>query len=152
MSRQLRLQAFMPYRLSIAANAVSKAIAAAYAERFDLSIPEWRLIAVLYEIGEGTQQDLVRATLMDKVAVSRAAHSLEARRLVERRADAEDGRARRLRLSVQGEALYARIAPTALEYEQRLLDRFGKAEVAALQNMLLRLADAANAMNEEEIA
>ncbi len=147
---RLRLDEFLPYRLSIASNAVSKAIARAYDERFGLSIPEWRIIAVLSEIESGTQQDLVCRTLMDKVAVSRAAQSLVTRGLVERRPDSGDGRAYRLTLSQSGAALYARIAPAALDYERRLLARFRKDEINALSDMLALLANAASILAEED--
>ncbi len=147
---KLRLSAFLPYQLSIASNAVSKTIAAAYSERFKLSIPEWRLLAVLHDVEDATQQDLVRATLMDKVAVSRAAQLLEDSKLVERRPDAKDGRALRLRLSARGRMLYSRIEPAALEYERRLLASFAKEEIAMLSDMLARLAQAASRLSDED--
>ena len=37
----LVLEDFLPYRLSILSNRVSRAIAARYASTFDLTIPEW---------------------------------------------------------------------------------------------------------------
>jgi len=43
----LLLENFLPYRLSVLTNLVSSAIAGAYRERFGLSIPEWRVVAVL---------------------------------------------------------------------------------------------------------
>ena len=146
---RLRLDEFLPYRLSIASNAVSKAIAHAYDKRFGLSLPEWRIIAVLNEIDSGTQQDLVGRTLMDKVAVSRAAQSLVKRGLVERRPHSGDGRAHRLTLSKTGAALYGRIAPAALDYERRLLASFRKDQVAALNDMLALLANAASILAEK---
>jgi DNA-binding MarR family transcriptional regulator len=145
---RLRLDAFLPYRLSIAANAVSKLIASAYDERFGLAIPEWRLIAVLGETGNATQQDLVRRTLMDKVAVSRAAQSLASRGLIERAQDEDDARALRLCLSAEGQALYRRIAPEALAYEKRLAASFSQAEIAGLFDMLERLTQAAGSLSE----
>ena len=44
---ELNLDRFMPYRLSVVTNRVSSAIAQHYSQRFNLSIPEWRVIAVL---------------------------------------------------------------------------------------------------------
>jgi DNA-binding MarR family transcriptional regulator len=146
---RLRLDEFLPYRLSITSNAVSKTIAQAYDKRFGLSIPEWRIVAVLSEINSGTQQDLVARTLMDKVAVSRAAQSLVKRGLIKRRPDSDDGRARRLTLSAAGAALYCRIAPVALDYEQRLLERFRNDQIANLNEMLTLLAKAASVLAEE---
>ena len=46
-AERLVLERFVPYRLSILSNRVSRAIAARYAKAFDLTIPEWRVIAVL---------------------------------------------------------------------------------------------------------
>jgi DNA-binding MarR family transcriptional regulator len=146
----LRLNEFLPYRLSIASNAVSKVIAAAYAERFGLSVPEWRIIAVLHESETATQQDLVSRTLMDKVAVSRAAQSLAERDLVKREQDATDRRAWRLTLAGRGRALYRRIAPAALEYERRLLEPFTRQEIAAFHDMLARLARAASSLTNDD--
>ncbi len=41
------LDRFLPYRLSVLTNLVSSTIADAYQRRFGLSIPEWRVLAVL---------------------------------------------------------------------------------------------------------
>ncbi len=46
-AKKLNLDNFLPYRLSIASNALSERIAAEYQNRFGLKIPEWRLMAVL---------------------------------------------------------------------------------------------------------
>lgn len=137
------LDAFFPYRLSIAANAVSKRIASAYADQFGLSIPEWRLMAVLHARESATQQDLVRATLMDKVAVSRAAKALDTRGLVQRQEDKADARARRLRLTREGAAIFARIAPVARGHEDAILQAFTKDEIAQLVALLARVTAAA---------
>ena len=42
----LNLERFLPYRLSVLSNTVSSRIAKSYA-RFQLTIPEWRVMAVL---------------------------------------------------------------------------------------------------------
>jgi DNA-binding MarR family transcriptional regulator len=142
-SKAIVLDEFLPYRLSVAANAVSKLIASAYARKFDLSIPEWRLIAVLHQDKSATQQELVGRTVMDKVAVSRAAQSLEERGLIRRENDAVDGRAVRTTLTRAGRDLFAAIEPAALGYEQKLLANFTKAETRQLHEFLARLRDAA---------
>ena len=69
----LKLDAYLPYRLSVASNAVSSLIARAYHDRFGLTIPQWRLLSVLQEDGGLTQGQIVTRTVMDKVTVSRAA-------------------------------------------------------------------------------
>jgi DNA-binding MarR family transcriptional regulator len=141
---QLRLDAFLPYRLSVASNAVSRLISTAYAERFGISIPEWRIIAVLRELGPASQQDLVARTLMDKVTVSRAAQSMDRRGLIRRLPDPDDGRARRVALTPSGERLHAEVAPMALRLEQELLGGVSDREAELLLSLLVRLQDAAD--------
>ncbi len=92
----LKLQDYLPYRLSVAANAVSRLIAQAYEEKFGLKIPQWRLIAVLADEGSLTQQALCGHTIMDKVTVLRAAQGLLRRRLIKRLPNTDDGRSHRL--------------------------------------------------------
>ena len=43
----LELERFLPYRLSVLTNIISSRIARTYSEQFGLTIPEWRVIAVL---------------------------------------------------------------------------------------------------------
>ena len=43
----LDLDQFLPYRLSVLTNRISRGLAALYSERFDISVTEWRVIAVL---------------------------------------------------------------------------------------------------------
>ena len=74
-----------------------------------LSIPQWRLMAVLAE-GGLTPQALVARTAMDKVTVSRAAQGLVTRNLVERTANQTDGRSHTLALAHEA-ALLAGLAP-----------------------------------------
>ena len=142
----LRLDDYLPYRLSVAANAVSDLVASAYQSRFGLSIPQWRLMAVLGEDGPMTPQALCARTVMDKVTVSRAAAALHERKLVEREPNATDGRSHRVGLTTSGAALYADIAPLALAYEARLLKAFTPFERQTAQNLLRRLQDAAVAL------
>ena len=56
---RLALEEYLPYRLSVASNAVSRLIARAYEDRFGLTIPEWRLLAVLAEAGSAAQRGLI---------------------------------------------------------------------------------------------
>ncbi len=135
----LRLDAYLPYRLSVASNAVSGLIARAYEDRFGLSIPQWRLLCVLAEDGARTQGQLVARTVMDKVTVSRSAQGLVKRRLIGRSQHALDGRSHVLALTAEGQRLHAEIAPLALAYEAELIAGLERDEVALLQRLLSRL-------------
>jgi DNA-binding MarR family transcriptional regulator len=148
----LRLDGYLPYRLSVASNAVSRLIARAYEDRFGLTIPQWRLIAVLAEDGPLTQQAIGTRTVMDKVTVSRATQGLVKRRLVERAPHDADGRSHHLALSKAGERLYSEISPVALEYEARLLQQFDPAAVAELKRVLLLLEGAAEVLSGKTLS
>lgn len=140
----LKLDEFLPYRLSLASNAVSQVIASAYEERFGLKMHEWRVITVLAEEDALTQQDIVGRTKMDKVTVSRAAQVLERRSLLRRVANAEDGRSLRLSLTTEGKKLYARVIPTAIALEAEVLKDLSAREIEALKDVLRRLEAAAD--------
>jgi DNA-binding MarR family transcriptional regulator len=139
----LRLDAYLPYRLSVASNAVSGLIARAYQDRFGLSVPQWRLICVLAEDGGLTQGQLVARTVMDKVTVSRAAQGLLKRHLVARSDHHADGRSHVLMLTTEGSGLFAEISPLALAYEAALIAGLAPDEVALMKRLLTRLQAAA---------
>ena len=139
MADRLRLDRFLPYRLSVTSNRVSERIARTYEALFGLSIPEWRLIAVIAEAPGITQADIDERTRMDKVTVSRAAIALAQRGLLDRAPNVADRRSRHLSLNEAGRALYDQVAPKALELEARILARFSTEEVGQLMDMLRRL-------------
>jgi DNA-binding MarR family transcriptional regulator len=139
----LRLDSYLPYRLSVASNAVSRLIARAYEDRFGLTIAQWRLVAVLAEDGPLTQQAIGARTVMDKVTVSRATQGLVQRKLVQKAPHDADGRSHHVALSKAGTRLYSEISPVALEYEARLLRHFDPAAVESLKQFLLQLERAA---------
>lgn len=119
--RTLELERFLPYRLSVLANTMSAALASAYAERFELSIPEWRVLAVLALRPGLSAAQVAERTAMDKVAVSRAVASLVRARRLERGVEASDRRRSQLRLTPRGVAVYQEVVPWALAYEDALL-------------------------------
>jgi DNA-binding MarR family transcriptional regulator len=146
----LKLDQFLPYRLSIASNRVSSAIATAYQALFGLRIPEWRLIAVIAESDGLTQQALGAATRMDKVTVSRAAIALVDRGLVERRPNPDDQRSHLLSLTAAGQTLYESVAPKALELEAKIFAGFSAGEIATFRAMLERLEASAAPLDPEQ--
>ena len=145
-AERLQLERFLPYRLSILSNRLSQAIAARYAKAFNLTIPEWRVIAVLGRRPGLSAKEIAEATEMDKVAVSRAVARLVAARRIVSETDGADGRRQLLWLTAQGEALHARIAPIALDTEQRLLASLNARERAELDILIDRLLAAASAL------
>jgi len=136
----LSLDDFLPYRLSVLSNAVSRQVADIYEREFALSIWQWRVIAVLGEQAGMTSTEVAQRTLMDKPTVSRAVASLLERRLVERITDEDDRRRMPLALTDAGLSIYHAIIPRALACEQNLLDSLTAEEIELLQRVLGKLA------------
>lgn len=136
---QLNLDTFLPYRLSVLSNRVSDAIARQYSERFDLSIPEWRIIAVLGQAPNLSAREVARRTAMDKVQVSRGVTSLVAARRVARSEDVDDARISRLSLTAKGRAIYDEVAPLALRLESLLLSSLSAQERNTLETLMHKL-------------
>jgi DNA-binding MarR family transcriptional regulator len=145
----LKLDEFLPYRLSITSNRVSGAIATTYQALFGLRIPEWRLVTVIAEGAGVTQQALGVATRMDKVTVSRAAAALVDRGLVERQPNPGDQRSHLLALTATGRALYDDVAPKALELEAQVFAGFSPQEIAVFRAMLDRIEASAAPFDPE---
>jgi len=143
----LQLDRFLPYRFSILAKRLSDTLAREYAERFGLTIPEWRVMAVLGHDGELSASGVCERTLMDKVTVSRAVARLVERGRLESRTDGADRRRTRLRLTAAGRAIYRKIVPLARQYEARLLDGLSSREQESLDRLLAKLAESIAAID-----
>jgi DNA-binding MarR family transcriptional regulator len=149
---RLHLERFVPYRLSVLTNIVSMSIADAYEREFGLSIPQWRVIAVLARYPDLSAIEVAERTAMDKVAVSRAVQALLTSKRLVRSYDRGDRRRSVLRLSSGGRAVYTRVAPLALEYERRLLDALSPSDRRALDRLLGRLIDRAKTLDHRDPA
>lgn len=144
------LQQFLPYLLSITSNAVSGRIALEYRSRFGLSVPEWRVMAVLGDAGPLTQRDLTQRTLMDKVAVNRACKVLEERGFAVRQPNETDGRSHLLELTAEGRTIHDQIMPLALEMERQLFVDFDADDMAKLRTFLSRLRSQVDELPETD--
>ncbi|MES2498010.1 MAG: MarR family winged helix-turn-helix transcriptional regulator [Pseudomonadota bacterium] len=139
----LILDRFIPYRLSVTSNIVSDVISTAYEALFGLSIPEWRVIAVVAEQDGITQQAICTVTRMDKVTVSRATLALVDRGLIDRAPNSADRRSRLLALTDAGRRLYADVSPKAIEFEARIFSSFPADELDRFMTMLRAIEDRA---------
>jgi DNA-binding MarR family transcriptional regulator len=147
---ELELERFLPYRLSVLTNRISTAIARVYARRFDLSVPEWRVMAVLGRFGAMSANAVCDRTAMDKVRVSRAVARLTAAERLVRRIDPADRRRSVLALTASGRTVYDEIGPLALAVEARLLAPFDPVDRADLDRLLAKLeARAATSFAED---
>ncbi|MCB1600092.1 MAG: MarR family winged helix-turn-helix transcriptional regulator [Lysobacterales bacterium] len=142
----LDLERFLPYRLSVLSNTVSHAIAEMYGERYQLSVTQWRVLAVVGRFPDLSAVEVAERTKMDKVAVSRAVAELIRDGRLDRSVDRKDRRRSVLNLSTDGRSVYNEVAPLALACEARLQSVLSSSERTALERILDKLTTAGVAM------
>ena len=136
---RLELDGFMPYRLSVMQQEVSRAIAAAYASKHDLMRHDWRVMAALGDAQPLSANEVCQRTNMDKVQVSRAIARLKQKGLVDQHRDRQDRRRSSLRLTGRGEAIYRDIVPAARAREADLLSALSATELKQLDRLIGKL-------------
>ena len=138
-SARIDIERFVPFRLNRLAVEVSRALAREYGERFDIDIPEWRIIATLGDRGRARAQDIALSTRMHKSVVSRAAARLIELGWVARSANARDRREAPLSLTAAGRRVYEQLVPILLDYQERLLECLSAGERRTLERLLDKL-------------
>jgi DNA-binding MarR family transcriptional regulator len=133
------LESFLPYRLSVTTNRISRAFAAQYEEEFGISIPEWRAIAVLGSFAPLSSNQICERTAMDKAKVSRAVATLLKRGLIAREPHQTDQRLIQLTLSRSGRKVYEAIIPRARAIEAEVTKGLSRADIAHLHQVLDRM-------------
>lgn len=143
MSDELTLEDFMPYRLARLSSTVSTTIARAYDKEFGLSIPEWRVIAVLGRFPGLSAVEVAEQTFLDKVAVSRAVTKLIKSGRIDRQFADADRRRSILNLSEKGREVHDRVAKLALKFEDDLLAGLDDANIDQFNAVMDKLLDKA---------
>jgi DNA-binding MarR family transcriptional regulator len=135
----LQLEHFLPYRLSILSNTISQQIADDYQRRYDISMTEWRVMAVLARFEGLSAREVAERTAMDKVAVSRALARLVAAGRVNRETHGDDKRRSVLSLTEKGWTMHDEVAPMARAREREVLARLDAEEQDWLNRILDKL-------------
>ena len=149
-SENFALADFLPYRLSVVTNRISRTFAQRYAEAFDLTIPDWRVLAVVGNFAPMSSSDICAKTAMDKVKVSRAVTRLVDRGLLFRDTDPRDQRMHCLELSRYGKQVYDGVVPMALALENQLTSALTTGERTTLSRILDKLAACVDDLGEGE--
>jgi DNA-binding MarR family transcriptional regulator len=142
------LEHFIPYRLSVLTNTVSRGISLSYLEKYRISVIEWRVIAVLGPFPGLTASEITARTAMEKVPISRAVKTLTENGLLESHTDPDDRRCRRLKLTSRGRVVFDDIIPRALAYEAALLETLSPEEARHLTHLLTLLQQRAQRLND----
>jgi DNA-binding MarR family transcriptional regulator len=138
-SPAMMLNSFIPYRMVNLATSISNACSKIYKDEFDITVPEWRILARLAEHDKLNAKDIGHVTFMDKSKVSRAVKTLEEKGYLLKEKNESDNRASYLSLTSVGQTLYSQIAPKALEWEKELISILDAGEYRDLMRILEKL-------------
>jgi DNA-binding MarR family transcriptional regulator len=133
------LAKFLPYRMNVLANRISRELASVYGREFGLTIPEWRILAHLSQVSDVSVREVQARVEMDKAKVTRAVQRLEEAGLVTKAANPDDRRLVRLALTEAGRARMAALIPYVEGYERRLLSVLDPQEQTAFLAALEKL-------------
>ncbi|MEH6524974.1 MAG: MarR family transcriptional regulator [Sneathiella sp.] len=145
----LNLPRFLPYRLTKLSGFISRDLGGIYSERFNLTITEWRIIALLGSEDGLTAQVIGTRASLDKVRISRAVDRLVKAGRVKKQTHKTDRRSSLLHLTKSGRAILEEIVPLAQDYEKRLLKEFSPEEIEILDGFLNRLDSKAESLQKD---
>ena len=120
MTKDFQLSAFLPYRLAVLSERVSRRLSVEYQRSHDLAVPEWRVLVHLLHAGTVSVRDINERVNLEKPRVSRAVTRLEADGLVQKAPSKGDARLVAITLTERGRAALGEIIPAAQEIEGRL--------------------------------
>lgn len=138
----------LSFRLHQVANAISRSAATRYRRDFDVSLGEWRTIALLGAEAPLSLNKLARLASLDKGQMSRVVTKLDERGLLVRESGA--GRTTQLSLSRKGKALYKGLIEAANERNDAFLVCLTEQERQVLDSALTKLATLARALERQE--
>lgn len=136
---QFSLQNFLPYKLSILSQTVSRLIAQEYGTRFNLTMHQWRCLVIISTHQDITAKDICTHTLLDKMTVSRVISTLVKRKLIKLSPSPNDARKQLITRTTTGRLIYEDILPIAQEYEASLLSALTLKERKELDSTIKKL-------------
>ncbi|WP_417519912.1 MarR family winged helix-turn-helix transcriptional regulator [Minwuia sp.] len=136
----IRLDDYLPFLV----NRIGPRIEQGFAEplaRAGITLPMWRVMAILRAEGPQRLNDLGRMTSMPLSSTSRLVSEMVEAGLLDRTRSHQDGRAIRVALSTVGTVIAADVSREAEAYEARITRSMTAADTATLKRLLKRLND-----------
>ena len=134
------LENFLPYRILEVAQGISRRMAKVLHDEWDMSIAEWQVLASLARDGAVSVREVQPRTLLDTVAVSRAAKRLTDRKLIKREVNKQDKRLVVLKTTKKGRDMAAEIGHYVMEMEAEFLKGMNVQDRIRLSQLLKSLA------------
>ncbi|MEM1362352.1 MAG: MarR family winged helix-turn-helix transcriptional regulator [Pseudomonadota bacterium] len=133
------LLAFLPYRLAVLSERVSRRLSAEYARLHGLSVAEWRVMVHLLSFQEVSIREICDYANLDKPKASRAVARLEQNGWVRKKSAEGDGRLVAISLTEEGHKVMEDIIPAAKDVERNLLEALSPADHIHLGEIVEKL-------------
>ena len=104
-----------------------------------LRVREWRVLACLYDRNGAMITHLARLALVEQSRLTKIIAQMEARGLLRRQNDPDDGRRVRVFLTPEGQNLVDLLVPLARAHEKKLLAQLSNTDATNLKPMLKAL-------------
>ncbi len=114
--------------------------------KYGLTEQQWRVIRVLFQVGETNAQDLAMQSCILSPSLSRILARLTDDGIVLRKTDSEDQRAQNIRLSAKGKRLHDKIQPLVEKQYKMLSDSVGKEKISRLLALLEAYSESGQAV------
>jgi DNA-binding MarR family transcriptional regulator len=129
-------------RLLLVAKLIDLHVGRLLAEKSGLSVAQWRVVAQLGMLHNGSVREMARQACVDPAEVSRSVAALEKRGFVERHINARDRRSPRFSLSPAGKAHFASFRPHWRRFQNALVAKLNSAERDLTEHALTIIAGA----------
>lgn len=134
------LENFLPYRILEVAQGLSRRMSKVLLDEWDMSLAEWQVLASLSREGAVSVREVEPKTLLDTVAVSRAAKRLTDRKFIKREVNKRDKRLVVLKPTKKGRDVASDIGHCVMEMESELLKGMNVQDRIRLSQLLKTLA------------
>ena len=131
----------LPYRLLLLARMIDYETQRSLSQNFDLSLAEWRLLAIATSIGPCTASEVGRAGGIDRAEISRALRSLEPRGLLTREPDPEHGKRLIITPTAEGRDLAAKVKSERRKFFETVMHGLSAEERREIDRQLLIMAE-----------
>ena len=138
-SSAFELAEFLPYRIAVLSERISRRLSLIYGAEAGITVAEWRVMVHLARCREVSVREIHNCVNLDKPRVSRAVSRLTEAGLVAKAGSSTDQRLLSISLTEEGQGLLARILPPARAYEHRLLQALSPEEQATLSTIMEKL-------------
>ena len=134
----LDLRSYLPYLLNRVGFAVTDVFSETLAAH-DLTVPMWRVLAVLRHHGPQRIGDLADLTSIETSTLSRLLSTMQRRKLLTRKRARNDARVVMVSISEPGRELTGALVPAAIKLEASLVGLLDAHEIATLKSTLDKL-------------